>query len=175
MSDTIEQYQEQPSVSEGSPELADGCCPVAVVASERVRGRPFPPGVSGNPAGRLPGTRNRATMAAEALLDGEAEALTRRAVELALAGDGMALRLCLERIIPPRRGRPVQLGLPPVRGAADLGGTMAAITNAAGQGAITPGEAAELARVVEIFVRAVEASDFEKRLRQLEERHGAGA
>ena len=69
MSDTIEQHQEQPSVSEGSPEPADGCCPVAVAASERVRGRPFPPGVSGNPAGRLPGTRNRATMAAEALLD----------------------------------------------------------------------------------------------------------
>jgi len=57
-------------------------------------------------------------------------------VELALAGDGMALRLCLDRIIPPRRGRPVQLGLPLVRDAADLGGTMAAITNAAASGAI---------------------------------------
>ena len=135
----------------------------------------FVKGQSGNPKGRPVGARNKATETAELLLDGEAEALTRRAVELALAGDGMALRLCLERIIPPRRGRPVQLGLPPVCGAADLGGTMAAITNAAGRGAITPGEAAELARVVEIFVRAVEASDFEKRLRQLEERHGAGA
>ena len=85
----------------------------------------------------------------------------------------MALRLCLERIIPPRRGRPVQLALPPVRGAADLGGTMAAITNAAASGAITPGEAAELARVVEIFVRAVETSDFERRLKELEEAHAA--
>jgi hypothetical protein len=115
----------------------------------------------------------RAIRRAELLLDGEAEALTRRAVELALAGDGMALRLCLDRIIPPRRGRPVQLALPPVRGAADLGGTMAAITNAAASGAITPGEAAELARVVEIFVRAVETSDFERRLRELEEAHAA--
>jgi limonene-1,2-epoxide hydrolase len=52
---------------------------------------------------------------------------------------------------------------------------MAAITNAAGQGAITPGEAAELARVVEIFVRAVEASDFDRRLRQLEDARAAGA
>jgi hypothetical protein len=94
-------------------------------------------------------------------------------VELALAGDGMALRLCLDRIIPPRRGRPVQLGLPPVSDAADLGGTMAAITNAAVGGAITPGEAAELARVVEIFVRAVETSDFERRLTELEEAHAA--
>ena len=120
----------------------------------------FRKGRSGNPKGRPAGTRNKATQTAELLLDGEAEALTRRAVELALAGDGMALRLCLERIIPPRRGRPVQLGLPPVRGAADLGGTMAAITNAAASAAITPGEAAELARVVEIFVRAVETTRF---------------
>jgi len=130
---------------------------------------------SGNPNGRPVGARNKATEVAELLLDGETEALTRMAIELALDGNPTALKLCLERIIPPRRERPVKLGMPPVRGAADLGGTMAAITNAAGQGAITPGEAAELARVVEIFVRAVEASDFEKRLRQLEERHGAGA
>jgi uncharacterized protein DUF5681 len=137
-----------------------------------VNGR-FPKGQSGNPKGRRIGVRNRATEAAEQFLDGEAEALTRRAVELALEGDTAALRLCLERIIPPRRGRPVKLGLRPVRGTADLAGTMAAITTAGMQGAITPGEAAELARVVEIFVRAVETSDFERRLRDLEEAHAA--
>ena len=87
MSDTIEQHQQQPPEGERSPELAEGCCPVAVAAPERVRGRPFPPGVSGNPAGRLPGTRNRATMAAEALLDGEAEALTRKAIDAARSVD----------------------------------------------------------------------------------------
>jgi len=135
----------------------------------------FRKGRSGNPKGRPPGARNKATEIAEILLDGEAEALTRRAVELALAGEATALRLCLERIIPPRRGRPVQLGLPPVRNAADLGGTMAAITTAAASGAITPGEAAELARVVQIFVRAVETSDFERRLKQLEEAHAMRA
>jgi Family of unknown function (DUF5681) len=134
----------------------------------------FRKGQSGNPAGRPPGVRNKATETAEMLLDGEADALTRKAVELALDGDSTALRLCLERIIPPRRGRPVRLGLPPVRTAADLGSTMAAITTAAAEGAITPGEAAELARVVEIFVRATETSDFERRLRQLEARRDAG-
>ena len=131
----------------------------------------FQKGQSGNPQGRPMG--NKATEAAEMLLDGEAEALTRKAVELALEGEGSALRLCLERIIPPRRERPVKLGLPPVRGAADLAGTMAAITTAATQGTITPGQAAELARVVEIFVRAVETSDFERRLRELEEAYAA--
>ena len=87
----------------------------------------------------------------------------------------MALRLCLERIIPPRRGRPVQLGVPPVSGAGDLGDTMAAITTAATSGAITPGEATELARVVEIYVRAIETSDFERRLREPEEAQAARA
>jgi hypothetical protein len=138
------------------------------------RGR-FRKGQSGNPQGRVPGVRNKSTEAAELLLDGEAEALTRKAMELALAGDSAALRLCLDRIIPRRRGRAVQLGVPPVRGAADLGGTMAAITTAAMRGAITPGEAAELARVVEIFVRAVETSDFERRLQQLEKSRGENA
>jgi len=136
----------------------------------------FKKGWSGNPAGRPRGTRNKAIEAAELLLEGEAEALTRRAVERALEGDAAALRLCLDRIIPPRRGRPVRLdSVAPVRGAGDLGGTMAAITTAAMGGAITPGEAAELARVVEIFVRAVETSDFERRLKKLEDCRGAGA
>jgi Family of unknown function (DUF5681) len=62
----------------------------------------FSKGQSGNPAGKPPGARHRATMAAEALLDGEVQALTRKAIERALEGDGVALRLCLERC---RRGR----------------------------------------------------------------------
>ncbi len=54
-------------------------------------------------------------MAAEAMLDGEVKALTRKAIELALAGDTVALRLCLERIIPIRRSRPVAFPLPPIQ------------------------------------------------------------
>jgi hypothetical protein len=134
----------------------------------------FRKGRSGNPAGRRAGSRNKATETAELLLDGEAAALTRKAVQRALEGDGMALRLCLERIIPARRGRAVQLAVPPMRGTADLGSTMAAITTAAMQGVITPGEAGDLARVVEIYVRAVEATDFDRRLTQLEKSDGVG-
>jgi Family of unknown function (DUF5681) len=134
----------------------------------------FRKGRSGNSADRPPGIRNKATESAELLLEGEAEALTRKAVELALAGDPMALRLCLDRLIPPRRGRKVQLAnVPPVYGTADLGPTMAAITTAATTGEITPGEAAELARVVEIYARAVEVTDFDRRLRQLEQEYMA--
>jgi hypothetical protein len=132
----------------------------------------FKPGQCGNPAGRRPGSRNKATESAELLLEGEAEALTRKAVELALGGDPIALRLCLDRLIPPRRGRKVQLdAVPPVCDVAELGPTMAAITRAAITGEITPGEAAELARVVEIYARAVEVTDFDRRLREVERQY----
>ena len=63
--------------------------------------RPFQKGQSGNPSGRPKGARNKATLAMEILLDGEADRLTRKVVEMALAGDTTALRLCLERIMPP--------------------------------------------------------------------------
>jgi hypothetical protein len=132
----------------------------------------YKPGESGNPGGRPPGSRNKATESAELLLEGEAEALTRKAVELALGGDPMALRLCLDRLIPLRRGRKVQLAnVPPVESIAELSPTMAAITMAATTGEITPGEAAELARVVEIYARAVEVTDFDRRLRELEKQY----
>ena len=71
---------------------------VEVAPAAQVRGRPFPKGRSGTPAGRRLGSRNKATLAAQKLLAGEAEALTRRAVEAAFAGDSTAMRLCLERI-----------------------------------------------------------------------------
>jgi hypothetical protein len=54
------------------------------------------------------------------LLDGEAAALTRKAVELALAGDQAVLRLCLDRTGAPRRERAVELALPPIRSTADI-------------------------------------------------------
>src|SRR5829696_2810004 len=79
------------------------------------RGRPFE---RGNP-GRPKGARHKATLAAEALLDGEAEGLTRKAVELALSGDTVALRMCLERVVPARKDRPVSFSLPDIQTAAD--------------------------------------------------------
>src|SRR5207342_1485742 len=119
------------------------------------RGRPFAKGRSGNPAGKPKGARHRATLAAEVLLDGEAEALTRKAIELALAGDPVALRLCLERIVGPRRGRAVELvgelALPALASVADLAGAMTRVAAAATQGAITPDEALALSQMVESF------------------------
>ncbi len=125
-------------------------------------------GRSGNPAGRPPGLRNRATLAAEQMLDGEAEALTRLALDLAHDGDKTALRLCLDRIIAPRRERAVSFTMPPIAGPADLAAAMAALADAAAQGVITPGEAAQLSQVVETYIRAIETTEIERRLRAME-------
>jgi hypothetical protein len=133
------------------------------------RGR-FQPGRSGNPAGKPKGARNRATRAAEALLDGESEELTRKAIELAKAGDGTALRLCLERLIPARRDRPVNFDLPAIETANDAAKAMGAILQAVAAGEISPSEGAEVARLLESFTKALEIAAFEQRLTALENR-----
>ena len=124
----------------------------------RVRGRPFERGRSGNPGGRRRGSRNKATLAAAALLAGESEALTRKAVELALAGDPTAMRLCIERLLPPCRERTVKFTLPPIENVSDISAAMRAVTAALARGDITPGEAATIAGVVETFARAIETT-----------------
>jgi len=144
---------------------------MAANTARNQRGRPFVKGQSGCPAGKPRGARHRTTLAAEALLDGEAEALTRKAVELALNGDSTALRLCLDRILPPRRERPVRFILSPLEGASDAVGAMATITAAVAAGEISPGEATELSRLVQGYVVALEASEFDQRLRVIEARN----
>ena len=91
---------------------------LAPIPPRQPRGRPFEKGRSGYPGGRRAGSRNKKTLAAMALLEGEAEGLTRKAVELAMRGDPAALRLCLERILPPCRERAVKFALPPIESAA---------------------------------------------------------
>jgi hypothetical protein len=134
------------------------------------RGRPFPKGRSGNPRGRSLGARNAATRLAEQLLDGEAAAITRKAIELAKSGDRLALRLCMDRIVPPRRDRPVHFAIPELNSAADASKAIASITQAVAHGELGFGEAAELSKLIETYIRAVEATDLEKRLVILEQR-----
>lgn len=123
----------------------------------------------GNP-GKKPGTRHKATQAALALIDGEGEALTRKAIDMALAGDSVALRLCLERLAPPRKDAPVRFQLPPMQSAADAAGAMAAILTEVASGDITPTEASGLAGLIEAWRKAWETTELEARLRALEEK-----
>ena len=129
---------------------------------------PFEPGQSGNPAGKAKGTRNKVTLAIEALLDGEAEALTRKAIEIAKGGDLAALRLCLDRLAPPRKDRLVIFELPTITSAADAVKASAALVAAVAVGDLTPAEAGELGKLIEAYVKALEATDFAARLDNLE-------
>ena len=128
----------------------------------------FQKGSSGNPAGRPPGARNRATLAVEALLEGEAEKLSRKAVDMALEGNAVALRLCLDRIAPPRRGRPVSLDIGAVKTPADLADAQAVVLTAMAAGEMTSEEAADVARVIEAVGSAYERRELESRLAALE-------
>ena len=124
----------------------------------------FAAGNSGKPRG----TRHKATQAVLALLDGEAEALTRQAVTMALGGDGAALRLCLERIAPPRRDAPVTFELPPMQSASDAARAAGAVLEAVAMGDLTPTEGAHIMGLVENYRRTLETTELEARVAALE-------
>ena len=129
----------------------------------------FAKGQSGNPTGRPRGSRNATTLALESLLDGQAEGLTQKAVELALAGDMQAIRLCLDRILPPRKDSPVAFDLPEMKTINDAVPAMGALVQAVGHGELTPTEAAELTKMVQAFAKIIETAELEERVRTLEE------
>ena len=106
-------------------------------------------GSSGNPKGRPKGSRNQATVLIEQLLDGEAEEIAGACIRLAKEGDRTALRLVMERLLPQRRGRPIQIDLPNVESVADLADAYDAVLEAIGNGDITPDEATVLLALLE--------------------------
>ncbi len=108
--------------------------------------------------GRPEGSRNKATIALQSLLDAEAEKITRKAIEMALAGDVTALRLVLERLIPPARERRLNLALPSVDSAADLPAAASEVLRAIAAGEITPAEGQAVAGVLNAHRQAVQTA-----------------
>jgi hypothetical protein len=121
-------------------------------------------------AGRPKGARNRTTQAVMALLEGEAEALSRKAVDMALAGDSVALRLCLDRLAPPRKDSPVQFSLPRMTTARDAAQAAGAVLQAVSEGDLTPTEGAQVMGLVDSFRRTLEVTELEARMAALEGR-----
>jgi hypothetical protein len=130
----------------------------------------FLPGQSGNPAGRPRGSRNKKTLALEALLDGESEALMQRLIDLAKMGDDLAIRLCVDRMLAPRRERPVPLKLPRIESDQDARRASAEVMDALGEGEITPKEAERLLRAVAGAAMIMQSTEIAARLNWIEER-----
>jgi len=132
-------------------------------ANAKPKGGPhrWKPGQSGNPRGMVRGS---------SLLDGECERLTRRAIELALGGDLQALKMCLERILPPARERPCSFKLPPISTAAEAAACMALVLEGMASGTILPGEGAALSATISACVKVFEATEIEARISALEAR-----
>lgn len=123
----------------------------------------------GNSLGGKPrGARHRATMAVEELLDGQSDRLTQKAVEAALGGDMTAMRLCLERICPPRKERFIHVGLPRVESSSDTVKAITTVLEAVSVGEITPGEGQKFATLIEGQRRALETEELEARIVALE-------
>ena len=127
-----------------------------------VRGRPFPKGNGG----RKPGSKNRTTVVAEALIKGEEVALVRKGLELAKAGDGPMLKFFLERIVPKERC--VGVDFPELDCSSDAVDALAVVIRAAATGQISPSEASALANVVATCARTINIAELEERLTKIE-------
>jgi hypothetical protein len=148
----------------------DSSEPAENTASKQ-RGRPFEPGKSGNPNGRPKGSRNQATLIAESLLEGEVEAVICKVIEKAKEGDMTALRLCLDRLVAPRRERRVAFELPvKIETAADAARASSAVLAECAAGNLSASEASEILALISSHVRVFEMAALEARLAMLENR-----
>lgn len=128
------------------------------------RGRPFQPGNPGKPRG----TRHRVTRAIEELLEGQHEKLTQAAIDKALEGDTTALRLCLDRLAPPRKDAPIAFDLPQVVSVADAVSASSALLAAVAAGDVTPDEGGRVMALLSAHRAIAEAGDLEARIAALE-------
>ena len=125
-------------------------------------------GQSGNIKGKPKGSLNKVTLAIQSLLDGEGEALTRKAIELAKDGDLTAIKLCLDRIFPARKSRSINIDLPDVSTGEGVSLAQGVVVQAVSQGELAPDEGQVLSSILEARRKSIETADHEDRLNKLE-------
>jgi hypothetical protein len=128
----------------------------------------FNKGKSGNPSGKPKGSRNKTTLAIQELLDGEAEAITRKVIELAKEGDSAAIRLVMERILPARKDNPVTFTIPEINKLDDIVAIVGSVINAVASGEITPSEGQAITAMVEHLRHNIETLQLQQKLEHLE-------
>src|SRR5262249_8905264 len=130
------------------------------------RGRPFTPGVSGNPGGKRPGCRNRAGILLDAINDDDLQAIVAKLVTQAKAGDMTAIKILLDRLVPPPRARAVTLDLPSLADGygKSKAAALVAVLEAVSAGQIDPTEGEVIAGLVETTAKAAQnCGGFEPR------------
>ncbi|MBS0242570.1 MAG: hypothetical protein JSS20_10350 [Proteobacteria bacterium] len=143
-------------------------------AESRPGGR-FPPGQSGNPRGKKPGTKHRTTQMVEKLMGDQAEAVVQATIGRALAGSTEAQKLILDRLAPIRRDRPIEFDVPDtLESAADLSQVHDTIFRQVAEGVLTPSEAQSLAALLEARRRTIETTEIERRLAAIEAKLSQG-
>lgn len=130
----------------------------------------FKKGQSGNPKGKSKGTKNKATLIAQKLLEGDLENICRHLIQEALSGNIQAIKMVLDRILPSRRDCPIVIDLPVLQTTKDALHAMSLISKSVAVGDISPSEGEALSRIIDGYVKAVETHDFENRLSTLEAR-----
>jgi hypothetical protein len=138
----------------------------AIALIPKVRGRPFKPG---NP-GRPPGSKNKTTRLIEQLVENEAAGLTGKIVQLALEGNVRCLEYCLDRLLPRRSGRSLDIQLPTINTVHDIVPAIAAIVAEVNNGNLSAEEASHLVHLLQGYETAVKTDDFAIRLENLESR-----
>src|SRR4051794_23549506 len=133
------------------------------------RGKPFEPG-NKHGHGRPKGSKNRATLEREALLNEFAPAIMKKCVSESLKGNNSALRLCMERILPPAKPQNPAFKLPPIRSAADLLVASATVLKAMANGDLSPQEGESFMRVIESYQKLHESQELTPRVQALEQR-----
>ena len=118
--------------------------------------------------GRPAGARNRTTMAVLDLLNGQAQAIRQKAIQMALQGDTTALRLCLDRIAPPRKDNHVEFPLPRMTTVRDAAEAAGAVLQAVSSGELTPIEAVQIMGLIDSLRRVLETTELEARVAALE-------
>ena len=116
----------------------------------------FQPGQSGNPAGRPPGSLNKKTLEAQALLAERAEEIVTNLMDRAMEGHGTAMRLCMDRLVPTGRNRPVAIELPVIKTPEDAELALTVVTDELAAGKLTIAEASALITLIDRMLRLAE-------------------
>jgi hypothetical protein len=143
---------------------ADMDNPASATTTARDASGRFLPGQSGNPAGKRPGTRNRATLIREAFDEGEEMAVARSVIDKAKSGDVVSARFLLGLLCPRPRGRAITLDLPADMSAGDTVAAFNTTLLAMAAGEITPDEALTITRVFDGRLQALKAWELERQM-----------